>query len=203
MSTGPRRRTAVHAPEMGLNYTAIGATASPEVVSFPPPGFRAAEVRHRVGSGERRFDLAGRALMTWGALRGAGFDVVEIHAEPRAVSPRGTGPLFLEDGTPWITPGMIATITGGAEVAGPVKVVAVIDEPGRIGYVYGSRPGSAVCAERLLLLEHEPDDAVWLTVRSIWQQPGRSWTVAARSLDARQRRLDERLVRALHPTNAA
>lgn len=200
--TGPRRRTAVHAPEAGLNYAAIGVTASPEVVAFPPPGFRSAEVRHRIGSGERRFDLAGRALMTWGALRGAGFDVEDIRAEPRSVSPRGTGPLFLEDGTPWITPGMTAMITGpaGAEGAGPVKVVSVIDEPGRIGYVYGSRPGSPTCAERLLLLEHQEDDAVWLTVRSVWQQQGR---LAARVADARQRRLDERLVKSLHPSNAA
>jgi uncharacterized protein (UPF0548 family) len=200
--TGPRRRTAVNVPEAGLNYAAIGVTASPEVVAFPPPGFRAGELRHRVGSGERRFDLAGRALMTWGALRGAGFDVEDIRAEPRSVSPRGTGPLFLEDGTPWITPGMTATLTGpaGAEGVGPVKVVSVIDEPGRIGYVYGSRPGSPTCAERLLLLEHQEDDAVWLTVRSIWQQQGR---LTARVADARQRRLDERLVKSLHPSNAA
>jgi uncharacterized protein (UPF0548 family) len=202
--TGPRRRTALNAPEPGLNYTAIGATLSPGVVSFPPPGFRAAELRHRVGSGERRFETAGRALMTWGALRAAGFDVRDIRAEPRSVSPRGTGPLFLEDGTPWITPGMTAMLSGpdGDEGSGPVKVVSVIDEPGRIGYVYGSRPGSLSCAERLLLLEQqEEDDTVWLTVRSIWQQPGR--LLAARAADARQRRLDERLVKALHPSRAA
>ncbi|MGN6742841.1 MAG: DUF1990 family protein [Amnibacterium sp.] len=201
--TGPRRRTALHAPEPGLNYTAIGATVSPGVVSFPPPGFKAAELRHRVGSGERRFELAGRALMTWGALRAAGFAVQEIRAEPRSGSSRGAGPLFLEDGTPWITPGMTATLTGpdGLEGSGPVKVVSVIDEPGRIGYVYGSRPGSPSCAERLLLLEQEEDDTVWLTVRSIWQQQAR--LLAARAADARQRRLDERLVKALHPSNAA
>jgi uncharacterized protein (UPF0548 family) len=203
--TGPRRRTGVNAPEAGLNYTAIGATASPGVVAFPPTGFLAAECRHRVGSGERRFDLAGRALMTWGALRAAGFDIEDIRAEPKAVSPRGTGPLFLEDGTPWITPGMTATITAARpeEGCGPVKVLTVIDEPGRIGYIYGSRPGSPSCEERLLLLEHDEDDGVWLTVRSIRQAPGRAWPLGGRAVEARQKRLDERLVKALHPSNAA
>ncbi|HEY0374361.1 MAG TPA: DUF1990 family protein [Amnibacterium sp.] len=202
--TGPRRRTAVQSPDAGLNYTVIGATASPEVVAFPPSGFTAVECRHRVGSGARRFDLAGRALMTWGALRAAGFDVEDIRAEARAVSPRGTGPLFLEDGTPWITPGMTATITGSGsdEGCGPVKVLSVIDEPGRIGYIYGSRPGHASCEERLLLLEHAEDDAVWLIVRSIRQGSSRGWGIGARAVETRQRRLDERLVKALHPSNA-
>ena len=203
--TGPRRRTAVHPPDAGLNYTAIGATASPEIIAFPPAGFTAVECRHRVGSGERRFDLAGRALMTWGALRAAGFDVQDIRAEPKAVSPRGTGPLFLEDGTPWITPGMTATITAPRpdEGCGPVKVLTVIDEPGRIGYIYGSRPGHTSCEERLLLLEHGEDDAVRLLVRSIRQGAGRAWGIGGRALEARQKRLDERLVKALHPSNAA
>ncbi|HEV7622937.1 MAG TPA: DUF1990 family protein [Amnibacterium sp.] len=203
--TGPRRRTAVHAPDTGLNYTAIGATASPEVVAFPPAGFTVVEARHRVGSGARRFDLAGRALMTWGALRAAGFDVEDIRAEPKAVSPRGTGPLFLEDGTPWITPGMTATITAPRpdEGCGPVKVITVVDEAGRTGYIYGSRPGHASCEERLLLLEHEEDDGVWFTVRSIRQGAGRGWGLGARAVETRQKRFDERLVKALHPSNVA
>jgi uncharacterized protein (UPF0548 family) len=203
--TGPRRRTAIQAPDAGLNYTAIGVTASPEVVAFPPPGFTAAECRHRVGSGARRFDLAGRALMTWGALRTAGFEVEDVRAEPKTVSPRGTGPLFLEDGTPWITPGMTATIAAprADEGCGPVKVLTVIDEPGRIGYIYGSRPGHASCEERLLLLEHTEDDAVWLTVRSIRKGASRAWGLGARTVETRQKRLDERLVKALHPSNAA
>ena len=203
--TGPRRRTAVQTPGAGLNYTAIGATTSPEVVSFPPAGFRAAEHRHRVGSGQRRFDLAGRSLMTWGVLRGAGFDIEDITAEPRAVSPRATGPLFLDDGTPWITAGMTATIAFSrpTEGTGPVKVVSVIDEPGRIGYVYGSCPGHPDCSERLLLLEHDPDDTVWLTVRSIWRASGSRWHPMTRVSDQRQKRLDQQLVKALHPSNAA
>ena len=191
------------APDTALNYAAIGATASSEVVAFPPDGFRAAEYRHRVGSGARRFDLAGRSLMTWGALRGAGFDVQDIRAESAAMSPGGAGPLYLDDGMPWITPGMTAVVTVAKPIdwTGPVKVVSVFDEPGRIGYIYGSCQGHPACGERLLVLEHDTDDAVWLTLRSIWRPAGARWSPTARMTDARQRALDERIVKALHPSN--
>lgn len=201
--TGPLRRGGAIAPDPGLNYAAIGATASVEVVSFPPAGFRSAEYRHRIGSGARRFDLAGRTLMTWGALRAAGFRVDDVRAEPASLSHRGSGPLFLEDGTPWITPGMTAVVTGG-DGAGPVKVVSVIDEPGRIGYVFGSMPGNAECVERFLQVEHDAEDGVWATLRSIWAVPSTSrFSLAARTAEARQRRIDERIVRALHPSYVA
>ncbi|GAA2754399.1 DUF1990 family protein [Amnibacterium kyonggiense] len=204
-AVGPMRRGGAAAVDHGLNYAAIGATARPDVLPFPPSGFHSAEYRHRIGSGARRFDLAGRALMTWGALRSAGFRVEDVHAEPATHSPRGAGPLFLEDGTPWITPGMTASLTatepGGA--GGPVKVVSVIDEPGRIGYVFGSMTGSAECAERLLLVEHDDEDAVQVVLRSMWEAPTSRLNRLARAADARQRKVDERIVRALHPSNAS
>ena len=77
----------------------------------------------------------------------------------------------------------------------------MVDEPTRIGYVFGSCPGHADCTERLLLLEHDADDSVWLTVRSIWRSGGSRWPFS-RGVDQRQRRLDAQLVKALHPSNA-
>jgi uncharacterized protein (UPF0548 family) len=203
--TGPLRRGGAPAVDHGLNYAAIGATSRPDVVAFPPAGFRSAEYRHRIGSGARRFDVAGRALMTWGALRSAGFRVDDVAAEPVAHSPRGTGPLFLEDGTPWITPGMTAVLTAAepAGLTGRVKVISVLDEPGRIGFVYGSMTGHVECAERFLVVEHEEDDGVFVTLRSLWEAPPSRLNRQARAADQRQRRLDERIVRALHPSNAA
>ena len=202
--SGPMRRGAALSQDHGLNYAAIGASMTGDVIAFPPAGFRAAEYRHRIGSGARRFDLAGRSLMTWGALRGAGFRVDDVRAEPASSSVRGGGPLFLEDGTPWITPGMTARVeadTLGA--SGPVKVLTVIDEPGRIGFTYGSMHGHSIAGERLLLLEHESDDSVWATVRPIWQLPTSRWSIGARADDKRHRQLDELIVRALHPSYAA
>jgi uncharacterized protein (UPF0548 family) len=189
----------------GLNYAAVGATSRPDVVAFPPTGFHSAEYRHRIGSGARRFDLAGRALMTWGALRSAGYRVADVRAEEASLSSRGAGPLYLEDGTPWITPGMTATVsaTEPAASTGRVKVIAVVEEPGRIGFVYGSMTGHTECAERFILVEHDPEDAVWVTLRSLWEAPTGRLNRSARSAEQRQRRIDERIVRALHPSNVA
>ena len=199
--TGPLRRGGAAVQETGLNYAAIGATRTPSVVAFPPDGFSAAEYRHRVGSGSRRFETAARALMTWGALRGAGYRVADVRAEEAAHG--RTGPLFLEDGTAWITAGMTAVLQAEGGAPEPVKVVSVVDAPGRVGFVYGSRPGHPDCMERMLVLEHEPDDSVRLMLRAIHRVPGSRWSPAARRTEARQRREDERLVRALHPYNAA
>lgn len=202
---GPLRRGGASPLDHGLNYAAIGATARPDVVAFPPSGFRSAEYRHRIGSGARRFDLAGRALMTWGALRAAGYRVDDVRAEA-AGSPRDAGPLYLEDGTPWITPGMTATVSAVEPVVstGRVKVITVIDEPGRIGFVYGSMTGHTECAERSLVVEHDADDAVWVTLRSLWEAPvSRLGRFARNAAEAQQRKVDERIVRALHPSNVA
>jgi uncharacterized protein (UPF0548 family) len=201
-TTGPLRRGGAVAVDSGLNYAAVGATARPDVVAFPPSGFHAAEYRHRIGSGARRFDVAGRALMTWGALRAAGYRVDDVRAEA-ARSPRDAGPLFLEDGTPWITAGMTASVAAAEPVptSGRVKVVTVVDEPGRIGYVFGSMTGSSEVAERLLLVEHDDDDAVFVTLRSLWEAPESRLNRLARAADARQKKVDERIVRALHPSN--
>jgi uncharacterized protein (UPF0548 family) len=204
---GPLRRGGAAPVDHGLNYAAIGVTSRPDVVSFPPAGFRSAEYRHRIGSGARRFDLAGRALMTWGALRAAGYRVDDVRAEEAALSPRGTGPLFLEDGTPWITPGMTATVSAVEPVAstGRVKVLSTIDEPGRIGFVYGSMHGHTECSERFLVVEHDDQDAVWVTLRSLWEAPAPSRLArfSRSNADALQRKVDERIVRALHPSNVS
>lgn len=204
MTAGPARRSTAAQAVPGLNYTAINATVSPEVVAFPPAGFRSAEYRHRIGSGAARFDAAGRSLMTWGALRAAGFQVDAVQAESPAGA-RAAQPRFLEDGTPWITPGMTAVLAAAepVETSGPVKVVTVIDEPGRLGFVYGSMPGSSDCGERFLLVEHGPEDAVQVTLRSIWESSGRRFAPGTLRAEARQRRVDERIVRALHPSYAA
>ena len=202
-SAGPLRRGGAAPVDHGLNYAAIGASARPDVIAFPPSGFRSAEYRHRIGSGARRFDLAGRALMTWGALRSAGYRVDDVRAEAVAPSPRGGGPLFLEDGTPWITPGMTAMVSAAEPVVstGRVKVISVIDEPGRIGFVYGSMVGASETAERSLVVEHDGDDAVWVTLRSLWEAPTSRLGRFARAADAQQRKVDERIVRSLHPSN--
>ncbi|MFD1722184.1 DUF1990 family protein [Amnibacterium endophyticum] len=199
---GPARRSTAAQAVPGLNYTALGASVSPDVVAYPPAGFAAAEQRHRLGSGAHRFETAVRSLMTWGALRAAGFGVEDVRADDAS---RTDAPRFLDDGTPWVTPGMTATITSAdaAAWAGPVKVVTVVEEPGRTGFAFGSMPGHAACMEQYLQVEHADDDAVWTVLRTVWASSGGRFSPAARLTATRLKRLDERIVRALHPSNAA
>lgn len=199
---GPLRRATAAQAVPGLNYTALGASVSPDVVAYPPFGFAAAEQRHRIGSGSHRYETAVRALMTWGALRSAGFGVAEVQADGAS---RTDAPRFLDDGTPWVTPGMTAVITSAeaSAWAGPVKVVTVVDEPGRTGFAFGSMPGHPACMEQFVQVEHADDDGVWTTLRTVWASSGGRFSPSARITAARIKRLDERLVRALHPSNAA
>ena len=213
MDAGPRRRSGHVEPDGGLNYAAIGATATEEVLSFPPAGFTPEQAHHRIGSGARRFDLASRALMTWGVLRGSGVRVEEVAAETAATESvvvqrggRDTGALYLEDGTPWVTPGMTATLVLPGrrdDVRAPVKVVWVVDEPGRIGFAYGSRPGHPAQLEQLLLLEHAADDTVWLTARSVARPSGDVPRLVAATYRRRQREVQRRFMTALHPASGA
>lgn len=209
--TGPLRRAGWVEPERGLNYAAIGATATESVLSYPPEGFRPTQSHHRIGSGAVRFDLAGRELMTWGALRRAGIEVRDIAVEPgrsasaakRARTALGSG--RPDDGAPWVSPGMTATLVVGGPRApeAPVKVVWVVDEPGRIGFAYGSRPGHPLQSEHLLLLEHAEDDSVWLTCRSIARPAGRRWLPSAIRFGRQQRDAERRMLTALHPAHGS
>lgn len=202
--SGPIRRAGWVEPERGLNYAAIGATSSEAVLSYPPEGFRPAQSRHRIGSGAQRFRLAGHELMTWGALRRAGVVVRDITSEPRRTEAAAATDESQSDGLPWVTPGMTATlVVGGSRMPdSPVKVVWVVDEPGRIGFAYGSRPGHPLQTEHLLLLEHAVDDSVWLTCRSMTRPVGSRWRPSVIRFARQQRDLEQRMLTALHPVYA-
>lgn len=218
--TGPKRRSSAGAGDESLNYAAVGATQSPDVVLYPPPGFRPFQSSRRIGSGDERFDIASRALMTWGIHRNSGIPVTDIVRDQNTVyngiefdpSGRPVGPaapdeeLFSPDGTPYVSAGMTAVMNfalGPFAVKAPVKVVYVIDEPERVGFAYGSRHGHPARAEQLQYVEKEEDGSVWLTIRSISAPAGprRGPTVAL--LRAFQRHYSRRLLAALHPTRSA
>lgn len=202
---GPRRRSNATDPVAGLNYAGIGATAGAEVLAFPPTGFTVTEHHHRVGSGEDRFDRAARDLMTWAVLRRARAEISEVQAEAGGADGRGPEPRFLEDGTPWVTPGMTAVVVWPgrrAPLGGRLRVVSVVDEPGRMGFTTGTCIGNTAEREQLLLLERDADGSVWLTVRTMTRRSRRRLSPAT-VLGRRQwREIDRRVLTALHPANA-
>ncbi|MFF2273822.1 DUF1990 family protein [Agromyces sp. NPDC058136] len=208
--------------DQSVTYGAIGATLDPDFLRYPPAGLRPAEDAVRLGSGRDRFDRSAEALMTWGVQRGAGFTVSDVSAGtgaqyPGIVFDQGGAPLsdqpaprtedrFGADGTPYIAPGMTATLVRRGRfgaVKTPVLVVYVIDEPNRIGFAYGTTGHGPETGEESFILEHRDDDTVWLTIRSIFATAGGARSVLAPLTRKQRRELTRDELRALHPASGA
>jgi uncharacterized protein (UPF0548 family) len=218
--SGPMRSGAPQ--DSSLNYAAIGATQSEEILQYPPKGYRAEQATQRLGSGAERFEQAARSLMTWGVLRGSGVEVTEItaetddetyvgieydeHGRPVGRVNLSEEELFAPDGTPYVSAGMTAVATyvsGPVKVPVPIKVVYVIDEPKRVGFGYGSRIGSPSEFERLMIVEQRDDGSVWFTIRSIARATDWKWRIAFNVLRLTQRRYTKKYLTALHPTRTS
>ena len=204
--------------DQSVTYGAIGATLAPDLLRYPPTGYRPAEDSVRLGSGADRFERAAEALMTWGVQRGAGFEVVDIsegtgaqypgivydaEGAPLADQPAPrTEDRFGADGTPYITAGMTATLRRRGRIGHrdtPVLVVYVIDEPERIGFAYGTTGHGGEVGEESFILERREDDGVWLTIRSILGGRGGVRRLGAGRQRRKRRELTTRELRALHP----
>ena len=204
--------------DQSVTYGAIGATLAPDLLRYPPAGYRPAEDSVRLGSGAERFGRAAEALMTWGIQRGAGFEVVDVsegtgaqypgivydaEGAPLAEQPAPrTEDRFGADGTPYITAGMTATLRRRGRIGHrdtPVLVVYVIDEPQRIGFAYGTTADGPESGEESFILEHRDDDGVWLTIRSILGGRGGVRRLGAGRQRRKRRELTTRELRALHP----
>ena len=207
--------------DQSVTYGAIGATLDPDLLRYPPAGFRPAEDSVKLGSGKDRFDRAAEELMTWGVQKGAGFEVVEVSpgtgaqytgiaydpdGAPLAEQPAPRAEQrFGPDGTPYVSAGMTATLKprGRRRARGiPVLVVYVVDEPERIGFAYGTTGDAPESGEESFILEHREDDSVWLTIRSVLQPNGGLRRLFAPAVRKRRRELTTRELRALHPAYA-
>ncbi|KAB1656268.1 DUF1990 domain-containing protein [Pseudoclavibacter chungangensis] len=214
---GPRRRTVADAPV--CNYAAVGATANDDLLRYPPKGHRAAEYRAKLGSGEERFEKSVARLMRWGVQLGSGLEVVDVRQETMAgdayrslavdpssnasVPVRPHAHLFDFADPVLIRPGATADIvtrTGPFRFSSPVRVLTVIAEQHRFGFVYGTLPGGPEAGEQRFVVTHEPDDSVWITIRE-FVRPGSFrfrlvWWYANRY----RKRIIRRYLAALHPT---
>ena len=204
--------------DQSVTYGAIGATLAPDLLRYPPAGYRPAEDSVRLGSGIERFERAADSLMTWGIQQGAGFEVVDISAgtgaqypgivydaegAPLAEQPAPrTEDRFSADGTPYLTAGVTATLRRKGRVRThdtPVLVVYVIDEPDRIGFAYGTTAEGPESGEESFILEHREDDTVWLTIRSLLGTRGGIHRLGAPRQRRKRRELTRVELRALHP----
>ncbi|MFD7154975.1 DUF1990 family protein [Kribbella sp. NPDC059898] len=102
----------------------------------------------RLGSGEDCWTFVRTELLRWGVKTRSGFS---IEGDPQVVAGRRY----------WI----LARV-GPFRIREPVQVLAVVDEPSRAGFAYGTLAGHPVRGEETFLAERRTDDSVWLTVRS-------------------------------------
>ena len=184
--------------ERPVSYAAVGATQAPDLMRYPPTGFRPIERRIRIGHGEERWDYAWTQLFTWGVqkLSGmlvevsdtpgevtqltytpVGFDESGVPVTPATVDASGDA-LFGPDGTAFLRPGDTANLRipfGPFRVGAPVRVVYVVDEPSRKGFAYGTLPGHPASGEEAWMLTRSDDGSVWMTIRAFSRPSGTLW----------------------------
>lgn len=171
----PRRSTHTSMP---VAYAAIGASSAPDLLRFPPAGSAPYEESLQLGSGAERFLTAANLLMTWGAQRAAGIEVVDVEL---GAAGEYTGVQFTEEGTPelgaaaedlftpegepYLRPGTTASFVADGDEPRRVLVVSTVVEPRRIGFTWGDRDEVAGCGEQCIVVEHRDDGTVWAVVR--------------------------------------
>jgi uncharacterized protein (UPF0548 family) len=159
-----------------------GATRPGEVGWRPPPGWRAYERTVVTGRGAAHWAAVSAAVLEWGVKTRSGF----------AVEPAG-GSRRVEPGTdPWL----VASV-GPFTVREPVRVVAVVDEPDRCGFSYGTLPGHPVSGEESFVVHRAPDGTVSLTLRSLTRPAPGVWRLLFPALLVAQRWYRHRYARAL------
>jgi len=154
---------------------------SPDLHEWPAldGGYRRSEVSALVGHGDALWEHATYEVLRWGVKTASGFSV----DTPGAVSA-----------------GDRVVVTAhflGARVLEPIEVVAVVQEPDRVGFAYRTLPGHPVSGEEAFIV-HRVGEEVRLTIRSLTgpasQQP---WRVLYPFLLILQRVVRRRYLRAL------
>lgn len=122
-----------------LTYTDVGATVAAPTVG-PPAGYRRAHARRAVGHGDAAYAAACEAIRGWRLHRGQGFRVAPDDP-PIAV------------GTEVVT---AIPLAGPVHVLAACRVVAVVDEPGRFGFAYGTLAAHPASGEESFVVEQTP-----------------------------------------------
>ena len=132
-----------------LTYDAVGGTLR----DATPSGYRSEQVERILGHGPERFAEAKAALKDWRPHRGAGLLLA------------ADGPIA--EGT---TVALAAPLPVGFAVAA-CRIVAVVDEPHRWGFAYGTLPVHPESGEELFVVERRPDegDVVVFRIAVFWR----------------------------------
>lgn len=177
MSEEPRKRRSTHV-EHEVSYASVGASQAADLLKYPPTGSTPFEEEVLLGSGEDRFMSASATLMTWGAQRTAGIevDLVEKGHESRYSSisfkegglpdgPKENEQFFAPDGTPYLEAGHVVNYTISEKTTRSMRVISVVDEERRVGFVIGTVSDGDVVGEEFFSVEFRADNSVWAVAR--------------------------------------
>ncbi len=211
-SDAPLRRESY--VEHDVVYAAVGASAAPDLLRFPPEGSTPFAHELKLGSGAERFLTASNTLMTWGAQRAVGIEVLDVRegGDDRYAGVRfdsaGTPELapvadvrYGPDGEAFLTAGTTASLSSrGGQSVRKVRVVYLVDEPRRIGFALGSADEAGVVGETAYLIEHREDDSVWALSRGFhWAPENGLFGLKARSAMKAAEKDAEHLLAVLAP----
>lgn len=203
-----------------VDYAAVGATQASDLMQYPPEKSIPAEASWRIGSGEARFTSAGEALLAWTAQRVAGLEVGDVRpapgpnysgiafdedGKPILPSQREKDQRFDGDGTPYVSSGMSARLTGrvgGLNASSRCRVVFAIEEPRRVGFALGTLGDSVVSGEELFLVERHHNDEVWFTVRAFDTPTSFLYRLLPGLVRRRRQKLFQQYLRAVSPMYA-
>jgi uncharacterized protein (UPF0548 family) len=125
--------------EAALTYAEVGATCADAL----PAGYHHVRASTDVGAGDAVWTRARAGIREWVAHAAAGFEVVPHHA------PIATGETVA-----------VLTRTGPVHVAAACRIVAVVDEPDRYGFAYGTLPPHPEEGEERFVVTRDPSGAV-------------------------------------------
>ena len=165
-----------------LTYTDLGATAvSEEVWADDQPDFRRYEKSTVISA---PWEDARSLMLRWGVKTQSGFAVSGPDSSLAVVQGASYSIRF--------GPGPLA-------VTEPVRVIAVVDEPLRCGFAYGTLDGHPVSGEEAFVLGRAAEGGpVYLTIRSLTRAaPKGLWRCAFPTLLAAQWMFRRRYLRSL------
>jgi uncharacterized protein (UPF0548 family) len=164
-----------------FSYAPTGATRPDEEMwTQRPAGFRRYERTVVLGRGDALWEATSSALLRWGVKTRSGFTV-----EP-ASTPVCPGADF------WLV-----ARSGPIVVREPVRIVAVVEQPDRRGFAYGTLEGHPVSGEEAFVVHRSADGEVSLTLRSLTRAPQGRWRLAFPAALVAQRWYRRRYLRAL------
>jgi uncharacterized protein (UPF0548 family) len=177
LAPADRQRLLDAARAVDVTYDHVGSTLDPDRWPTRSPYVR----RRTLGRGDQVFATAVERLRSWAPQRALG----------AAVHPSDA---TLEDGATIL----IELRLGPAAFVVPDRIVALVDQPRRFGFAYGTLPGHAEKGEESFLIEQADDDGTVTATVTVDAGLG-TWAarLAAPVVGAIQRMAVDRYLKAL------